>query len=298
MPLTSPAGVDLTNATDGNLANFSPTIPEVNGKAAAVATLNGANPIKLIGARFRNLQQPVYITLRNALGNSVVDECPVASNNTNIRIWGLLDAVTTIEVASAAPFGIFDLAAVSVPIQEFVTLDLGAEYLLKEIRTKHWAGTSNASHTELLIGNYSDSLFTAVVLNPNEIAYLPTVFPLPISGRFVRIALTVVPDNFKRFSVFEVAVFATLAPPGVLDPIDSTPPLPTDTTQPITSGWNPNAGLYLPLSKGAVAVSSSDWNAANTAALVHDSDFSTSWTSTNPLPDRYVTAPTQNVFSV
>jgi len=89
-----------------------------------------------------------------------------------------------------------------------------------------------------------------------------------------------VPENYKKVSVFELEIFGENAP--------NPPPSVT---------WNPHAGLYPSLSSEAtVFASSTATGEQNQASMVLDNDFSTAWVSDNPPPDRYVSNPLQNIL--
>ena len=273
------SNTNLAAATDGVLGNFTPNIPKTNGAAMATLQLPHPMPIILIGARLRNVQAPVTITLQNQSGAILTHVYGSASNNNNVAFSGFLDSVVTITLESKSPFAIYDFAAVSQPVQEFVTLDLGSEQWVKEIHTKHWTGT-NATATNVYLGTHPDSLQHIQTLVPTELSLVTTILSAPIWARYVRIAHTIVPENFRRVSIFEALVFATLVPE---------PPAPDPVV------WNPDAGIYPPLSKEATATATSTSNNSS-PALVLDNNLTTAWSSNNPLPDLFVGNPKQNML--
>lgn len=279
-PLVSPSGAALTNATDGKLGTYTPQIRLINGMATAELVFSDPKKIHLLGLRLGGLQEDVKIKLFDSSGTFSTLLYTTIQNNATIRFTPDAENIVRITLSSDSPFFIYDLAALDQPAVEYLTIDLGEDRWIREIHSKHWAGWSNATATSLLMGTHLDSLVQVGSLNPTDLSVVITEFPQAIKARYVRIAHTLVPENYKKVSVFELEIFGENAP---------NPP-PTVT-------WDPHAGLYPALSSEAtVFASSTAPGEQNQASMVLDNDFSTAWVSNNPLPDRYVSNPEQNVL--
>ncbi|SEI75696.1 serine/threonine-protein kinase ATR [Cyclobacterium xiamenense] len=277
-PLSSPAGTDLRLATDGKLGTYSPQIPLVNGQARAELFFSEPKTLHLLGLRLGGLQADVVLEIWDADGGITTLQYTPQQNNATVRLTPNVENTVKISLRSEAPFFIYDLAALDQPAVEYLTIDLEQAQWIKEIRSKHWAGWGNASATALLLGTHLDSLVQVASLNPSELSVVVTELPQAIKARYVRIAHTLVPENYKKVSVFELEVYSEPAPE----------PPPSRT-------WDPHAGLYPSLSSEAgVLPSSTAPGEQNQAERVLDNDFSTAWVSSNPLPDGYVSNPRQN----
>ncbi|WP_162340167.1 T9SS type A sorting domain-containing protein [Cyclobacterium salsum] len=278
--LNSPSGTILANATDGKLGTYTPQISLVDGKATAALLFSDPKKIHLLGLRLGGLQEDVEINLFDASGNVTLLLYTDIQNNATIRYTPDVENIVSISLSSTAPFFIYDLAALEQAAVEYLTIDLEQDRWIKQIHSKHWAGWGNATATSLLMGTHLDSLVQVGSLNPTDLSLVITEFPQAIKARYVRIAHTLVPENYKKVSVFELEIFGENAP--------NPPPSVT---------WDPHAGLYPALSSEAsVVASSTAAGAQNQASRVLDNDFSTAWVSDNPLPDRYVSNPLQNVL--
>lgn len=277
--LSSHSSVALQAATDGILGNFTPTIPLVNGVASVWYDFPTATDVFLVGARLRGLtSQPVRIVLCDEAGNCQEQDYLPTQNNANVRFTFSLENIARIELKSAAPFAIYDLAVVAAPIEEYVVLDFEETYLIKQVNTKHWAGNQSATATSLWLSEDGSDWIKIADLNPNQLSVQQTVLEVPMSAKFLKLSHRLVQENFKKVSAFEIEAF------GFLDQVYADP-----------IHWDPHAGVYAAFSQGAVASSSSDM-AGSSAANVLDNDFSSSWLSNNPLPDRYVSNPEQNIL--
>lgn len=278
--LNSPSGTLLANATDGKLGTYTPQIGLIDGKATAALVFSDPKKIHLLGLRLGGLQEDVEINLFDASGNVTSLLYTSIQNNATIRFTPDAENIVRITLSSSSPFFIYDLAALDRPALEYLTIDLGEDRWIREIHSKHWAGWGNATATSLLMGTHLDSLVQVGSLNPTDLSLVMTEFPQAIKARYVRIAHTLIPENYKKVSVFELEIFGENAP--------NPPPSVT---------WDPHAGLYPALSSEATVVASSTAaGAQNQASRVLDNDFSTAWVSDNPLPDRYVSNPLQNVL--
>ncbi|WP_375586085.1 discoidin domain-containing protein [Cyclobacterium xiamenense] len=278
LPLSSPAGTDLSRATDGKLGTYSPQIPLVNGWAGAEFLFSEPKMLHLLGLRLGGLQADVVVEIWDEAGALTTFLYTPQQNNATIRLTPNIENTVKISLSSTAPFFIYELAALDQSAVEYLTIELEQAEWIKEIHSKHWAGWGNASATALLLGTHPDSLVQVASLNPAELSMIITELPQAIKARYIRIAHTLVPENYKKVSVFELEVYSEPAPE----------PPPSRT-------WDPHAGLYPSLSSEAgVLPSSTAPGEQNQAERVLDNDFSTAWVSSNPLPDGYVSNPRQN----
>lgn len=280
--LSTPSGLNLSNATDGNLGTFTPTLQPVNGNAAATVYFTQPTPVYLIGLRLGGVSSEVNIELLDETGNLTTQVYYPSQNNANVRYTPNTPGVVQLTLKSPSSFFIYDIAALITPAEEFITLDLEEPQWVKEIHTRHWTGTGNATATSLLLGTHLDSLVQVASLNPGDLAVKVTTLPEGVKARYIRVSHTLVQENFKKVSVFEINAFAEPAPE---------PPLATV--------WDPFAGVYLSLSSGAAVTASASSTVSSgpfSPSQVIDNDFSTSWVSDNPLPDRYVSNPKQNIL--
>ena len=280
--LSTPTAINLLHATDGNLGTFTPTIQTVNGKAVVNIDFAQPTPVHLIGLRLGGVSSAVNIELKDESGNISSLVYFPAQNNANVRYIPNVTGIVQLTISSINSFFIYDISALKSPAEEFVTLDLGEPHWIKEIHTKHWTGTANATATSLLLGTHLDSMEQVAALNPGNLSVKITTLQEVVKARYVRISHSLVPENFKKVTVFELNAFAEPAPEPPLDAV-----------------WDPFAGVYPSLSSAdAVTVSSSSSvsSTLSSTGFVLDNDFSTAWVSDNPLPDRYVSNPLQNIL--
>jgi len=281
-PLSTASGINLVHATDGKLGTFTPTIQAVNGTATVPIYFTQPTPVFLIGLRLGGVVSPVNIELLDEFGNTSHQVYYPSQNNANVRYTPNALNIVQITLQSTSSFFIYDIAALKAPAQEFITLDLEEPQWIKEIHTKHWTGTGNATATSLLLGTHLDSLVQVAALNPGDVSVKVTTLPDAVKAKYIRVSHTLVQENFKKVSVFELNAFAEPAP-----------------EPPLAAVWDPFAGVYPSLSSGAgvtVTSSSSVSSGPFSPDFVIDDDFSTSWVSDNPLPDRYVSNPEQNIL--
>ncbi|WP_158858025.1 T9SS type A sorting domain-containing protein [Lunatibacter salilacus] len=281
-PLSTPSGINLLNATDGNLGTFTPSIPLVNGNAVATFYFTQPTPIYIIGLRLGGVTSAVNIELLDEFGNSTNQVYFPSQNNANVRYTPNLNGIVQINLQSTTSFFIYDIAALNAPAEEFITLDLEEPQWIKEIHTRHWTGTGNASATSMLLGTHLDSLVQVATLNPGDLTVKVTTLPEAIKARYIRVAHTLVQENFKKVTVFEINAFAEPAP-----------------EPPLAAVWDSFAGVYPSLSSGEAVTASASSTVGSgpfSPERVIDNDFSTSWVSDNPLPDRYVSNPMQNIL--
>lgn len=280
--ISTPSGTNLQNATDGNLGTFTPTIQPVNGSAVATIHFAQPTPIFILGLRLGGVTSAVNIELLDEFGNSTQQVYFPSQNNANVRYTPNANGIVQINLQSTSSFFIYDIAALNAPAEEFITLDLEETHWIKEIHSRHWTGTGNATATSLLLGTHLDSLVQVAALNPGDLSVKITALPEAVKARYIRIAHTLVQENFKKVTVFELNAFAEPAPEPPLAPV-----------------WDPFAGVYPSLSSGEAVTASASSTVGSgpfSPSKVIDDDFSSSWVSDNPLPDRYVSNPTQNIL--
>lgn len=261
--------------------------PNNTNPAEAFIDFSSPENIYLLGLKINDLQEKVSISFLDNDGVITQKEYLPGQKYNHIRFEVNLQNIVKITLSSISAFTISDIAVLGSTPKEYITLDLGDNHLISEVKTKHWAGNDNALSTQLLAGKHLDSLKIVAQLQPNEVSFISTAFAEPIEARYLRIVHEVVPENYKKVSVFEFEVYGD----GLVaeTPID---PEPTPETT-----WDPDAGLYETLSKSAtVSASSSANNAQNAPEAVKDDNNATAWLSTNPLPDAYVSNERQNIF--
>ncbi|UJP66801.1 T9SS type A sorting domain-containing protein [Mongoliitalea daihaiensis] len=290
--LQSNATVSLAAATDGLLGNFTPTIPLVNGQASVWYDFSTATDVFLVGARLRGLSnQPVVISLCDSDGNCSQQSYLPSQNNANVRFTFALENITRIQLSSTASFAIYDLAVVAAPIEEYVRLDFEESHLVKQIHTKHWAGNQAATASFLWLSEDGTTWVKIADLDPNQLSVQQTILESPVKAKHLKLSHRLVQENFKKSSIFEIDVLAVVLQEPSDDDAGGDPShTPADPVQ-----WDPHAGVYRPFSQGSIAFSSSDLSTSQ-ASNVLDNDFSSAWLSNNPLPDRYVSNPSQNIL--
>ncbi|WP_209332201.1 T9SS type A sorting domain-containing protein [Lunatimonas salinarum] len=283
IPLVSDAALNLAAATDGNLQTASSAIQPVNGMARVSLSFSTPTTVHSIGVRLGGLKQPVTLRLQ-LIGGDVHDMTyPLSANYQHLRFTPDPTQISGIELISPGSFFIYELGATQVPFREFLTFDFQEAHWIKEIHTKHWAGSGNAVKSTLYAGNHPDSLVWIADLNPESIDVTKTVLESAVWSRYLRLEHTLSVENYRKVSVFELTAFAETREP-------ETPPV-----QP--TNWDPDAGIHAPLSKGATALASSSVsNPVHQPLAILDNNFATSWVSDNPLPDRYLANPDQNVL--
>lgn len=280
--LLQPNRIGLSNINLGVPNSYTPssTTP-----AKAFIDFSSPESINLLGLKINGLQEKVTISFFDRLGIVSTKEYLPSQNYNNIRFEVSLENIEKIRLTSSAAFNLMSIAVLGDLPKEFITLDLGNSYAVSEVKTKHWAGNNSAVATQLLAGNHPDSLDIIAVLQPSEIAFISTPFIEPIVARYFRIEHTIVPEDYKKVSVFEIEAYG--------DSIVQPDPVIPD---PVTT-WDPDAGLYPALSKAAtVNASSSANNSQNAPEAIMDENNATAWLSTNPLPDGYVSNSRQNIF--
>ena len=258
----------------------------------AEAFINFSSPEKiyLLGLRLSGLAEKVTISFFDQTGIISSQEFLPSQNYNTIRFEVSLENIEQIKLTSNQAFTIMEIALLEDLPKEFITLDLGDSYVIGEIKTKHWAGNNNAISSHLLAGSHPDSLEMVAVLQPDEISFISTTFNDPLVARYIRIAHTVVPENYKKVSVFEIEAYGKLNSEPIPDPEPESEP------DPVTS-WDPDAGLYPALSKSSTATASSSANTSqNAPEAILDDNNATAWLSSNPLPDGYVSNERQNIL--
>ncbi|MCH8554955.1 MAG: T9SS type A sorting domain-containing protein [Schleiferiaceae bacterium] len=279
-PLSCNSNVALAAALDGNINTATPTLHPVDGVAEMQVPLTIPKTIHTLGLRLGGMQDNVVLRMYKASGDSIDFVYTTSQNFSNARFVTDVENVILLKLISNGSFYVFEIGALEAPAEEFITLDLGDVYFVKEIKTKHFAGSNNAVETKLLIGEELASLSLVASLNPLAVAYETTVLQDPVAARFIRVSHVLVQENFKKGALFEIEVFAVLPPPA---------------PEPVI--WNNDAGLYPSLSANAAVFATSVANpVANDPMLVIDNNFSTGWVSNNPLPDAFAANPDQNVL--
>ncbi|WP_339922640.1 T9SS type A sorting domain-containing protein [uncultured Cyclobacterium sp.] len=281
--LLQPSRIELSNIYPEATNSYSPTIT-----LPAEAFINFSSPedIYLLGLKINGLQEKVTISFYDSLGIVSSEEFLPSQNYNNIRFVVDLVNIEKIKLSSITAFTLVNIAILEDLPKEFITLDLGDNFAVSELRTKHWAGNNNAIATQLLAGNHPDSLNFLAALQPNEIAFISTSFVEPIVARYFRIEHTVIPQDYKKVTVFEMEAYGdSIAAPDPVIP------------EPAPTSWDPDAGLYPALSKAAtVNASSSASNSQNRPEAIMDENNATAWLSSNPLPDAYVSNARQNIL--
>lgn len=276
--------IQLSNIDPEAINSFQP-----NNTNPAEAFIDFATPesIYLLGLKLNDLQEKVSISFLDSTGVIAVEEYLPEQKYNHIRFEVSLQNIVKIKLNSISAFSISDIAILESNPKEYITLDLGDSYLISEVKTKHWAGNNNALSTQLLAGNHLDSLVQVAQLQPNEVAFINTSFAEAIEARYLRIEHEVVPENYKKVTVFEFEAYGdSLVTEIIIDPV----PTPETT-------WDPDAGLYEALSKNATVTASSSANTSqNAPEAAKDDNNATAWLSANPLPDAYVSNERQNIF--
>ncbi|GAB2992106.1 hypothetical protein GCM10027284_06090 [Cyclobacterium sediminis] len=276
--------IQSSNIDPETINSFQP-----NNTNSAEAFIDFSTPtsIYLLGLKLNNLQEKVNISFLDSTGVIAVKEYLPEQQYHNIRFEVNLQNIVKIKFNSISAFSIGNIAVLESSPKEYITLDLGDSYLVSEVKTKHWSGNNNSLSTQLLAGNHLDSLVQVAQLQPNEAAYISTIFPEAIEARYLRIEHQVVPQDYKKVTVFEFEAYG--------DSLVSEIPIDPEPEPEIT--WDPDAGLYDALSKNATVTASSSANISqNAPEAVIDDNNATAWLSTNPLPDGYVSNERQNIF--
>lgn len=291
--LITSSNVSLIAATDGLLGNFTPTIPLVNGEASVWYDFPSPTAVFLVGARLRGLtSQPVVISVCDQAGNCTQQSYLPSQNNGNVRFQFNSENIARIQLTSTAPFAIYDLAVVTEPIEEFVILDFDGLHAVKQINTKHWAGSQAATASFMWLSQDGITWTKIADLDPNQLSVQQTLLATPIQARHLKLSHRLVQENFKKSSIFEIDVIGVIH--NEQRQVDVEEGNQGNTTITPTN-WDPHAGVYRPLSHGSTAFSSSNMSQSQ-ASNVLDNDFSSAWLSNNPLPDRYVNNPNQNIL--
>lgn len=261
--------------------------PNNTNPAEAFIDFSTPESIYILGLKLNNLQEKVSISFLDSTGVVAVEEYLPEQQYNHIRFEVNLQNIIKIKLNSISAFSISDIGILETKPKEYVTLDFGERFLVSEVKTKHWAGNNNALSTQLLAGNHLDSLVQIAQLQPNEVSFVSTSFSEAIEARYLRIEHEVVPENYKKVTVFEFEAYG--------DSLVTEIPIDPEPGPEIT--WNPDAGLYDALSKNStVTASSSANNSQNAPEVVIDDNNATAWLSANPLPDAYVSNERQNIF--
>ncbi|MGY6560340.1 MAG: T9SS type A sorting domain-containing protein [Nitritalea sp.] len=290
---TAPAGLNLNLALDGNLQSFTPNIPVSEGLAEVRFTFPVPETIHRLGIRLRNVSQPVHVHLQDAQGNTLQTLTYAASQNfQHLRFSPEQAGVTTLLLSSSASFGIFEIGTTAGLLTEFVGIELTEDQLVTSVELKHFPGSGSASASALYGGLDREHLNLLQALDPNYPGTVTVDLAEPTLLRFIEIRHTVLPENWRRVSAFHLQAFAESSDTSASDGDSGTGQSPD-----FPSHWDPYAGVYPSLSSTSTASASSTVNLqTNAPDLIIDEDFSSSWISSNPLPDRYASANHQNVL--
>ncbi|HXH18187.1 MAG TPA: discoidin domain-containing protein [Chitinophagales bacterium] len=197
--------------TDGNLK----TSAHITGNAGAWFEIN-----LLFSSSFRSFSvkcavtAPLYLFAYQANNDStIISKLSEADNYKLKRMEVKLSSVKKIKLFSSGSFQLFEIAAISQPLKEYVTVDLGAAKTIGWIETKHWAG-GKAAESELLGSTDNIRWFPIARLDPKAVNILTTRLKNPVTAKYLRVQHTLVDEDYAKVFVWEVNVWDAFGPYG------------------------------------------------------------------------------------
>jgi hypothetical protein len=130
-----------------------------------------------------------------------------AENFTLKRFDAEAGVVRRVEISSAKPFELFEIAALAGPPKESVILDFGEPKPVGVIRTKHWAGDQAAVSTKIYLGNDRQQWEEVADLDPATVQLIETHLPKEISARFLKIEHTLVARDWNKVFLWEITAY-------------------------------------------------------------------------------------------
>ena len=207
---------DLSGATDASSFSGAHIYPDDN---QAWFNVYLTNPSAMHSVTFRvdgdSTITASYITLTDTVSFATVN----SGEEYDYKRYRLPDTtIRGIRLTSGAHFMINELAVQSEPCFETLTADLGEEEEVGWIKTKHY---SPDAVKESIIsyskdGNHWD---TVAYLDPTTVSYVSTTLNESVMARYIRIRHRMKEEDYKKASVYELAVYNENGPYGsVPDP--------------------------------------------------------------------------------
>lgn len=283
-------GLSPVAATDGNPGTMA-NIP-LNGSVAQITIdLDESMEISAISLKAKtNVDIRIYGLLNNA---ATLIASHSSSHNYQVKRY----AITTgsfdqLRLEADQAFDVFEWAALSGLPQEHITLDLGAPFSLEGISTRHWAGSGVAESSQLWTSIDGNTWTLAATLDPEETNTQTTVLDPVQEVRFIRVSHNLFLADWKKVYVWEITAIEAQAPASSGNGNSGT----NNNSGPTGNyGWDPHAG-YVPsyTEQGSYTATSST---NNSAALAHDKNEDTHWTSDALLPAGFITRDDLNALA-
>ncbi len=219
---TSSGCNNFSNPTDGNLG----TSAQITGSGSAWFEISiTPSFVKSISLKC-NASSNVSIYVFQSPTDSQLVATWVSADNYNWKRFNVTNEAIKIKLVSSASFQIFEIAALSAPLKESLTLDFGATKNISWIETRHWAG-GKASATEILGSVNSTDWFHIADLDPAALLAVTKRLNTPASARYLKIEHTLVEADYAKVFIWEINVWDTYGPFGPM-------PIPTKSNSTVS----------------------------------------------------------------
>lgn len=202
---------NFNHPTDGD----QKTSAQITGSREAWLEITLPDPLPLRSLSVKCVtKSPVYIFAYSENGDSnIITTLSGADSYKWKRVETKFSSVKKIKLLSSGSFQLFEVAAISSPLKEYVTLDLGAIKSISWIDTRHWAG-GKATATEILGSTDNSMWFHIGDLDPKAVNTVTTFLTKPVNARYLKIQHTLMEADYAKVFVWEVNAWDAYGPFG------------------------------------------------------------------------------------
>ncbi len=202
--ITSSGVTNFNVVRDGSLNNSNVIIPNSNGQST-------------VEINFPINQHLIYFSMKASANVDIhIFGFTTSGDSTLIATHplGTLEAVgydisgtfTKLKLHASQAFQLYEFGGLTAPPKEHVTIDLGQQYVINNIKTKHWAGINTAIGTRLCISNDGLNWTEAAMLDPFSLDLSQTFLPRETEARFIRLEHLVNMKTQDGVFIFEIEV--------------------------------------------------------------------------------------------
>ena len=278
--------VAITDGNGGSMAKVS-----LNGNVASLTLdLNGSTNVSVISLKAKtDVDIRIY-----GLQNNVATLIATHSSNHNFQVkrYNSNGSFDQLRLEADQAFDVFEWAAIADLPTEYITVDLGSTFTLSAINTRHWAGSGVADASRLLVSTDGNNWDLVSDLDPNETNQVTTPLNPEKDVRYIRVAHDLFIADWKKVYVWEIEAIE-YTPPTTGNNDNSNSGVSTGNSGP-SYGWNAHAGYVPSYTEQGTFSASSATN--NSAALAHDKNEETHWTSDALLPMGFIERADLNVL--
>jgi hypothetical protein len=198
---------NLSAITDGNLSNSVGVNVEA-GKSRITCLLNPPKPIYAVSLKL-STDQPLQLNAISESGQIMPIATLTPSDNFNFQRYtpNLSQPIARLELVGNAAFSLFEIAALSAPAKEFVTIKLPQAQSIGVINTRHFTADSNAVSCQLLVSSDSINFTQVAALSPSAVPSVPTWVNPPKMAKYIRIQYTIKNKDWAKASFWEIDAY-------------------------------------------------------------------------------------------